>query len=158
MSTRLLHPQVRPGDRLPELTHEVSATTVVLGALATRDWRPQHHDYHFATERNGVRDIFLNAPNQAAWLERYLTDWSGPTGRLGRLAFRMRDSVFPGEPMTLSGEVTDTRVDAGGCGWADVALRLVAGGRLCTSATASIALPRTAADNPWRRTGDAWTP
>ena len=52
--------------------------TFVLGALATRDWRPMHHDHDFAVNRNGTRDIFLNTPNQAAWFERYVTDWSGP--------------------------------------------------------------------------------
>ena len=90
------------GDRLPELRHEVTATTVVLGALASRDWRPMHHDKDFAVERNGTRDIFLNTPNQAAWFERYITDWTGPHGRLGRVTFRMRGSVFPGDTMVLS--------------------------------------------------------
>ena len=59
--------KVAVGDSLPELAVEVTPTTVVLGALASRDWRPMHHDYKFATERNGVADIFLNTPNQAAW-------------------------------------------------------------------------------------------
>ena len=70
---------VRPGDVLPELRYDVTATTVVLGALATRDTRPMHHDHDFAVNRNGTQDIFLNTPNQAAWFERFLTDWSGPT-------------------------------------------------------------------------------
>ena len=69
----------------PTLDYEVTATTVVLGALATRDWRPMHHDKDFAVNRNGTQDIFLNTPNQAAWFERYLTDWTGPHGRLGRV-------------------------------------------------------------------------
>ena len=51
---------------------------------------PMHHDHDFAVNRNGTRDIFLNTPNQAAWFERYLTDWSGPKGRLGRMKFRMK--------------------------------------------------------------------
>ena len=80
---RLLLGDVAAGDALPVLDYEVSATTVVLGALATRDWRPMHHDKDFAVHRNGTQDIFLNTPNQAAWFERYLTDWTGPHGRLG---------------------------------------------------------------------------
>src|SRR5206468_102143 len=44
---------VKEGLELEPLSYDVTATTVVLGALATRDWRPQHHDFHFATERNG---------------------------------------------------------------------------------------------------------
>ncbi|MET0159389.1 MAG: hypothetical protein ABW279_07890, partial [Acidimicrobiales bacterium] len=72
---------VSVGDEVPELAYDVTATTVVLGALATRDWRPMHHDHKFAVERNGTQDIFLNTPNQAAWFERFLTDWTGPKGR-----------------------------------------------------------------------------
>ena len=86
---RLVHGDVSVGDALPELGIDVTATTVVLGALASRDWRPMHHDRDFAINRNGTQDIFLNTPNQAAWFERYVTDWTGPTGRLGRMTFRL---------------------------------------------------------------------
>ena len=110
MSDPLLS-EVSAGDDLPELVHAVTPTTVVLGAVASRDWRPMHHDYKFATERNGVADIFLNTPNQAAWFERYITDWTGPRGRIRSMTFRMRDSVFPGEDMTFRAKVTDTGTD-----------------------------------------------
>ena len=112
--------QVKPGDVLPELGYDVTATTVVLGALASRDWRPMHHDKDFAQQRNGVRDIFLNTPNQAAWFERFVTDWTGPYGRLGRMKFRMKDSVFPGDRMVFRGKVEGVATDATGCGWVDL--------------------------------------
>ena len=89
----------------------VTATTIVLGALASRDWRPMHHDHGFAVERNGTRDIFMNTPTQAAWFERYLTDWTGPKGRLGRMTFRMKGSVFPGDTMQLDGVVRSFDVE-----------------------------------------------
>lgn len=151
------------GDRLPGLAYDVTATTVVLGALATRDWRPMHHDRDFAIVRNGAKDIFLNTPNQQAWLERFVTDWTGPLGRPGRLRFRMRDSVYPGDTMTLSGTVSAVDTDATGCGWATVAIEVHAGEwgrppRLCTTATFRIALPTSPDDNPWRRSGDRWMP
>jgi acyl dehydratase len=151
---------VHVGDAVPTLTYDVTATTVVLGALATRDWRPMHHDRDFAIERNGARDIFLNTPNQQAWLERFVTDWTGPLGRPGRLRFRMRDSVYPGETMTLAGTVAATGTDATGCGWATVDIEVRAGepARLCTTATMRVALPAAPGDNPWRRRGDHWVP
>ena len=149
---------VKPGDPLPELAVEVSATTVILGALASRDWRPMHHDRDFARERNGVRDIFMNTPNQAAWFERFLTDWSGPTGRLGRMRFRMKDSVFPGDRMTLRGVVEKVETDAAGCGWVEVALELAVGERSATECRARLALPVAAGDNPWQRRDDDWRP
>jgi len=149
---------VHEGDALPELSYPVTATTVVLGALATRDWRPMHHDHDFAVNRNGTQDIFLNTPNQAAWFERYLTDWSGPRGRLGRMKFRMLGSVFPGDTMVLSGTVEDTETDATGCGWARVLVRLTVEGDLKTDCAARIALPLHDGDNPWTRHGDQWAP
>jgi acyl dehydratase len=152
------HGEVAAGEALPVLRHEVSATTVVLGALATRDWRPMHHDRDFAVERNGAQDIFLNTPNQQAWLERFVTDWTGPRGRLGWMRFRMLDSVYPGDTMTITGTVESRDRDAAGCGWARVAARVWAGERLCTTAGLRIAVPVTADDNPWRRRGDQWVP
>jgi acyl dehydratase len=151
---------VAVGDALPTLAYDVTATTVVLGALATRDWRPMHHDRDFAIVRNGARDIFLNTPNQQAWFERFVTDWTGPLGRPGRLRFRMRDPVYPGDTMTISGTVASTETDDSGCGWATVALDVRAGqpSRLCTAATLRIALPTSPDDNPWRRAGDRWVP
>jgi uncharacterized protein len=151
---------VHVGDALPILTHDVTATTVVLGALATRDWRPMHHDRDFAIERNGARDIFLNTPNQQAWFERFVTDWTGPLGRPGRLRFRMRDSIYPGETMIITGTVAATGTDAAGCGWATVDVEVRAGqpARPCTTATMRVALPTGPGDNPWRRRGDRWVP
>ena len=150
--------RVKAGDALPELAYDVSATTVVLGALASRDWRPMHHDKDFAQQRNGVRDIFLNTPNQAAWFERYLTDWSGPHGRLGRMRFRMKDSVFPGDQMVFRASVEKTATDEAGCGWVDLAVSLRVGERVCTECTARLALPHDPTDNPWQRQGDRWRP
>lgn len=150
--------QVAPGLPLPELAYDVTATTVVLGALASRDWRPMHHDKDFAQQRNGVRDIFLNTPNQAAWFERYLTDWTGPTGRLGRIRFRMRDSIFPGDRMVFRGTVERAERDASGCAFVDVEVKLSVGERLCTECSARIAIPARSGDNPWKRSGAEWNP
>ncbi len=154
----LLLADVGVGDALPELAYPVTATTVVLGALAARDWRPMHHDKDFAVERNGTRDIFLNTPNQAAWFERFVTDWTGPFGRLRRMTFRMLGSVFPGDTMVLAGTVTGTGVDETGCGWAALDIVLAVGDETKTTCAAVVALPVAEDDNPWGRRGDRWTP
>jgi acyl dehydratase len=156
--SRRLHGEVAVGDVLPELSYPVTATTVVLGALASRDWRPMHHDKDFAVERNGTRDIFLNTPNQAAWFERFVTDWTGPYGRLGRMTFRMLGSVFPGDTMVFRGVVTDAGIDDTGCGWVAVDISLSVEGDIKTTCGARVALPLSADDNPWERRGDRWTP
>ena len=155
---RLVHGDVSIGDVLPELGVDVTATTVVLGALASRDWRPMHHDRDFAINRNGTQDIFLNTPNQAAWFERYVTDWTGPTGRLGRMTFRMNTAVFPGDHMVFAATVTGTEVDDAGCGWIDLDVALMVGDVATTTCAPRVALPLANDDNPWARRGDAWRP
>jgi hypothetical protein len=150
--------KLQVGDELPEFAYDVTATTVVLGALAMRDWRPMHHDYKFATERNGVKDIFLNTPNQAQWFERFMTDWTGPFGRLARMKFKMKASVFPDETMVFRGTVTNIETDGTGCGFADVDVTLSVGERVCTTCEVRIAIPTTPDDNPWDRRGERWLP
>ena len=149
---------VHVGDAIAPLEYDVTATTVVLGALASRDWRPMHHDKDFAINRNGTKDIFLNTPNQAAWFERYLTDWTGPKGRLGRMTFRMKGSVFPGDTMVLSAKVTNTETDPEGCGWVSLDVELSVAGDVKTSCAVRVAVPTVNDDNPWTRRGDRWKP
>ncbi len=149
---------VSAGDALPELGHEVTASTVILGALATRDWRPMHHDRDFAQKRNGMKDIFMNTPNLAAWFERYVTDWTGPKGRLGRMKFRMRDSIYPGQTMVFRGKVSDVVTDDSGCAWAELDVAVTVDDDVKTSCAVRVALPKDDSDNPWTRTGDGWKP
>jgi acyl dehydratase len=150
--------QIQAGAQLPELAIDVSATTVVLGALASRDFRPMHHDKDFAVGRNGVRNIFINTPHNAAYFERYITDWTGPKGRLGKIQFRMKDSVFPGDTMVFHGKVEQVGKDAAGCGWVDLSVWLSVGDETTTECTARIAVPTAADDNPWKRRGEQWRP
>jgi len=170
---KLLLGDVVEGALLPELAKEVEPVTVVLGAMASRDWRPQHHDYKFATEHNGLENIIMNTPNLAAWFERYLTDWTGPKGRLGRIKFRMKDSVYPGETMRFIGRVTAVHParspqdggagaseasDADAVGWVEVSTELRAGEKVCVTCDAKIAIPATPDANPWALRGEDWQP
>jgi hypothetical protein len=147
-----------PGDKLPRLEVDVSARTVIMGASSSRDWQPQHHDSHWAVERAGTRDIFLNTPNQAGWIERYLTDWTGPRGRLGKLRFRMRRSICVGDRLAFDGVVRTVYTDDAGAVWADVDVTLSVGDERATECVARVALSRDPTDNPWARAGADWTP
>ena len=156
--TRRTVADVSVGEELPPLRYDVTATTVVLGALASRDWRPMHHDRDFAVHRNGTRDIFLNTPNLAHWFERYVTDWTGPYGRLGRMTFRMLGSIFPGDTMVFTGRVTEVGADEVGCGWVGLEVEVSVEGDRKTTCRARVALPTDEDDNPWSRRGDQWRP
>jgi acyl dehydratase len=155
---RLLLGEVVVGQRIPDVVHEVTRSTVVLGAMAARDWAPMHHDPAVARARSGVADIFLDTPTQLAWIERLLTDWTGPTGRLGRIALRMGVPVVAGDTMTLSADVTAAGADRTGCGWVSLVVRITVRGEVASTASARIAVPIDAGDNPWVRRGADWLP
>jgi hypothetical protein len=150
--------QVKNGDTLPDFSYDVSATTVILGAIATRDTRPMHHDKDFAINRNGTKDIFLNTPNQSTWFERYVSDWSGPRSRLGKMHFRMKDSVYPDDTMLFRGKVVDMAADDTGCHWATLEINLSVEEKTVTDCTVRVALPSDENDNPWKRKGEHWKP
>ncbi len=150
--------QIQEGEAISELGYDVTATTVVLGALASRDWRPMHHDKDFAQNRNGTKHVFINTPHNAAYFERYITDWTGPRGRLGKIQFRMSDSVFPGDEMVFHGKVENVSTDDAGCGWLDLSIWLSVGDKVPTRCNARVAVPTSADDNPWKRKGSAWKP
>ena len=150
--------EVQVGDALPPLSYDVTATTVVLGALAAATGGRCTTTTTSRSNRNGVQDIFLNTPNQAAWFERYVTDWTGPTGRLGRMRFRMKP-VFPGDTMVLEGTVARRRASttpaaAGSSSTSPSASATTT----CTECAAQVAVPTVARRQPVgaprRPTGD----
>jgi acyl dehydratase len=150
--------QVTVGQRLQPLEVAVTARTVIMGASSSRDWQPQHHDHAWAVERAGTKDIFLNTPNQAGWIERYLTDWTGPHGRLGRLRFRMRKSVYPGDTLVFNATVTDVVPDEAGHTWVGLDVDLTVEGETVTECSARVAVPTGPDDNPWSLGADRWNP
>jgi acyl dehydratase len=81
--TTLRYAATRVGEELPALEVPITATAIVAGAIASRDYQDVHHDRELAVQR-GSKDIFMNilgAPN------------------------------YPGDVMKLSGRVV--RKDAG---------------------------------------------
>lgn len=157
VDVKLTAEQVQVGDELPELRIEVTPRTVVMGASASRDWQPQHHDHVHCVEVANLPDIFLNTPHQAGYMERYLTDWAGPHGRLAKLGFRMKKTVVPGNTMVFTGTVTEV-VHDGAVGQVGVEINVAVDDTVVTECSARIALPMTDNDNPWDRRGPQWTP
>ena len=145
---------VSVGQTLPALRLEITPRIVIMGASSSRDWQPQHHDHAWAVEKVGPKGIFLNTPNQAGWIERYLTEWGGPKTRLGKLRFRMRRPVCPGDELIFNATVTGVTDD----GWVDLEVLLTVQDEVVTKCTARVAVPSADDDNPWSRSGDDWRP
>ena len=99
----------------------MTATRIVAGAIATRDFMPVHHDRDYANTQ-GAPDIFMNIISTNAYCSRFLTDWAGPDAMVKRLAIRLGVPVFPKSTLTFTGTVTSTSRD-GEEGLVDVEFR-----------------------------------
>jgi acyl dehydratase len=96
--------KVEVGSSLPELAIPLTRTLIVATALATRDFQDVHHDPALAVER-GSKDVFMNILTTNGLVGRFVTDWAGPQASLRRIAIRLGAPNYPGDVLTLTGEV-----------------------------------------------------
>ena len=130
------------GDELDVLEVSMTATRIVAGAIATRDFMPVHHDRAYANTQ-GAPDIFMNILSTTAYCSRFLTDWAGPEAMVKRLAIRLGVPVFPGSTLTFAGTVVGTTRD-GDEGTVDVEFRATNDLGDHVTGTATLSLPLSA--------------
>jgi len=106
-ATGLSFREIHAGDDVTPLDLEMTATRIVAGAIATRDFMPVHHDRDYAHQQ-GAADIFMNILSTNAYCSRFLTDWAGPEARVTKLSIRLGVPVHPGSTLRFTGTVTAT--------------------------------------------------
>jgi len=105
MSMKYVHwNDVKEGDELPAEKREITRTTVIATAIATRDFTPVHHD-HEAAQKSGANDIFLNILTTGGLIGKYMTDWSGPEGQLKKIMIRLGATCYPGDTLASTGKI-----------------------------------------------------
>ena len=97
--------ELHVGDELPAMVIDVTATRIVAGAIASRDFMPVHHDRDYANQQ-GAPDIFMNILSDTGYCSRFLTDWAGSEAMVKHLSIRLGVPVFPGHTLTYTGSVT----------------------------------------------------
>jgi acyl dehydratase len=92
------------GARLPECALPITTTSIVAGALASRDYTPVHHDKATA-QSQGLRDVIMNILTTNGLVGRYVTDWAGPDAIITGVAIKLGAPNLPGDTMKLTGTV-----------------------------------------------------
>jgi len=98
-------PTVEVGRKLPELSLYGDPTFVVSTAIATRDYQDVHHDRDKA-QAKGSKDIFVNILTDTGLVQRYITDWAGPSAVIKSIALRLGVPWYAYDTVTFRGEVT----------------------------------------------------
>ena len=98
-------PSFEVGTALPELALYADPTFIVSTAIATRDYQDVHHDRDKA-QAKGSKDIFVNILTDTGLVQRYLTDWAGPTAMIRSISLRLGVPWYAYDTVTFRGEVT----------------------------------------------------
>ncbi|HPY22796.1 MAG TPA: MaoC family dehydratase [Mycobacterium sp.] len=96
---------VAVGTALPKLALFGDPTFIVSTAIATRDYQDVHHDRDKA-QAKGSKDIFVNILTDTGLVQRYVTDWAGPTAVIRSIALRLGVPWYAYDTVTFGGEVT----------------------------------------------------
>jgi len=131
--------QIRVGDAIAPLRLDITATVVVAGAIATRDFMPVHHDRDYANSQ-GAPEIFMNIMTDNAYCSRFLTDWAGPEAMVKRIAIRLGVPAHAGSKLEFTGSVTG-KSRAGAEGIVEVEFRATNDKGDHLSGTAVLSLP-----------------
>ncbi|HPZ93401.1 MAG TPA: MaoC family dehydratase [Mycobacterium sp.] len=103
-------PTATVGAALPELSLYGDPTFIVSTAIATRDYQDVHHDRDKA-QAKGSKDIFVNILTDTGLVQRYVTDWAGPTAVIKSIALRLGVPWYAYDTVTFRGEVTAVEND-----------------------------------------------
>lgn len=98
-------PSVRVGTKLPALSLYGDPTFIVSTAIATRDYQDVHHDRDKA-QAKGSKDIFVNILTDTGLVQRFVTDWAGPTAVIRSIGLRLGVPWYADDTVTFNGEVT----------------------------------------------------
>lgn len=93
------------GTKLPDLSLYGDPTFIVSTAIATRDYQDVHHDRDKA-QAKGSKDIFVNILTDTGLVQRYITDWAGPTAVIKSIGLRLGVPWYAYDTVTFTGEVT----------------------------------------------------
>jgi acyl dehydratase len=130
---------ISEGDELPVFDLPLTASVIVAGAIASRDFMPVHHDRSFA-QAQGAPDIFMNILTTNGYVARFITDWAGPEAMLEKISIRLGAPACPDDTMRFTGTVTRTE-RRGAEGVVEVALQGVNRFGAHVTGTAVLTLP-----------------
>ncbi len=101
-------PVVPTGEKLPDWDLDVTATVIVAGAIASRDFMPVHHDKDYALAQFAP-DIFMNILTTNGYVARYITDWAGPEAQIKKIDVKLGAPAVPNKVLKFTGQAITER-------------------------------------------------
>ena len=133
------------GEELPRVEDLITYRRVIMTPGATWDYFPGHHDPAYARAQ-GQPTIYVNTMHFLGFVDRVITEWTGPRAFLVRRKVSIHRSIHAGDAMVGSGRVLGKRREEDGAGTSRHLVDLEVSvenqrGERCASALATVALP-----------------
>jgi acyl dehydratase len=112
MSQQRYYQDVRKGEEIMPLVKVPTTRQLVMWAGASGDYMPIHYDQEYARSR-GLEGVIVHGQLVGAFLGQLVTDWTGEKGWLRQLSCSYKGMNYPGETITLRGEVTGKYIKKG---------------------------------------------
>jgi acyl dehydratase len=97
---------IRVGDALPPVEKPpITTTQLVMYAGASGDFNRIHYDEPFARD-GGFPSVIAHGMLSMAFFGQLVADWAGGPQHVIRLSARFKAVTFPGDRITVGGEVT----------------------------------------------------
>ena len=145
------------GQILPRRQREATGRLIVGGAIASRDWQPQHLDDAHARQMN-LSGVILNTPTQLGLYCAFITDWAGSRARAARWRIEMKRPISAGMSMTFEGRVTHTSPGDRNLAWVWFDCRLLSGDKECGVARLLFCIAEGDAADPFELSAATWAP
>ena len=142
---------------LPPQRRAVSARHIIAGAIASRDWQPQHHDDAHARAMR-LSGVIMNTPTQIAWFQAYVVAWAGARARAARWRLHMKKPIVPDVEVSLEGVVARTEPLGADLLWVWFDCRMVGETHEFSTARMLYCLPRHDGGDPWILSDESWAP
>lgn len=139
---------IEEGQAIPAFDYELSMLRLVAFVRATGLYDYVHHDAEYA-RAVGIKDAFAATPHIGGLFSRAVTDWTGPSGLIRRLEFRMTGQCLRNDMLHISGSVAGKRRLDDGSALVDVELNIATGDSpSVASAKVTVAVPSADGTQP----------
>ncbi|MEC7912081.1 MAG: hypothetical protein VX713_03715 [Pseudomonadota bacterium] len=143
---------------LPVTKHMISVKDIQNGAISSRDWAPLHSDQDWAINEGNLPNIIMNNYTLNGWIIKYMTDIFGPSTRVGKVGFKIKEPICPNNLLEFHGQQINENIISNNLSLMQLKIEIKVNEEIVASADATIGINKSNNHDysPWKINSDKW--